>query len=254
MKKIVYSAVFSLVLLMGFSCTDYDNYDKPQETLKGSVVDKNTKRTLQTETNDAGIRIKLLEYSWSDDPTPYYFYSMQDGTFNNTKIFKGNYNVSVEGAFVPIIQRDNNGNVIKDDSKTVDIKGTVDLTFEVEPFLNVEWVGEPVLNADKTVTVNVKITRGTSDANYQKNITDLYLFVNTNPYTGNNNYDNNYSTQIRYDGSDANSLLGTTISLTTKAALPASRTFYLRVGARIDYETAGRKRYNYNEVKSVQIP
>ncbi len=33
------------------------------------------------------------------------------------------------------------------------------MDFEVEPFLNVEWVGEPVYNsADQTVSVQVRFT------------------------------------------------------------------------------------------------
>lgn len=254
MKKILYCLVF-IIAVLSYSCSKIDNYDEPAETLKGVVIDKAIQKPLQTEVGTNGIRIKLLEYSWSDDPTPYYFYAMQDGSFNNTKIFKGNYNIEVEGAFVPLVQTDNAGNIVKDESITTDIKGVKELTFQVEPFLNVEWVGEPVLNPDGSATVNIKFSRGTFNSAYQQNITDVFLFVNSNPYAGNNNYDNGYSTQILYSGNEANTLVGQTVTITTKGgALPGNRTLYLRVGARIDYPIAGVKRYNYNEVKSINIP
>lgn len=42
MKKIVYSLAAGLILLLGSSCQKFDNYDEPQETLKGTIIDKGT--------------------------------------------------------------------------------------------------------------------------------------------------------------------------------------------------------------------
>lgn len=252
MKKVIYSLAVGLVLLLSSSCQKFDNYDEPQETLKGAIIDKGTNQPFQTEVGDNGVRIKLLEYSWSDSPEPYYFTVMQDGIFNNTKIFKGNYNIEPLGAFVPLVQRDNNGNVTMDESVTMDIKGTVHLNFEVEPFLRVEWVGEPV-NDGKFITVQAKISRGTSHPGYQQSVSDVYLFIHSaNPYVGNNNYDQRYTKHL--SGDELNDVLGKTLTLTTTGELPAGRTWYIRVGARIDKDIAGAKRYNYTDVKEVKVP
>lgn len=252
MKKVIYSLAAGLVLLFGSSCQKFDNYEEPQETLKGTIIDKGTNQPFQTEVGDNGVRIRLLEYSWSDNPEPYYFTVMQDGTFNNTKIFKGNYNIEPLGAFVPLVQKDGNGNVTVDESVTTDIKGTVNQDFEVEPFLRVEWVGEPS-NDGKSITVQAKITRGTSNPDYQQALADVYLFIHSaNPYVGNNNYDQRYAKHI--SGDELKDMLGQTITLTTTGELPAGRTYYIRVGARIDKDIEGAKRYNYTDVKEVQIP
>ena len=157
----------ALLVIAGSSCSKIDNYPAPSNTIKGSTVDAGTGNTVQTEIGGSGTRVKLLETSYSANPTPYYFQSMQDGTFNNTKIFAATYKVSVEGPFVPLVQTDNTGNIISDQSQNVVIKGTnsvTNLTFKVEPFLRVDWVGTPVFNADSTVTVQVKITRGTANS------------------------------------------------------------------------------------------
>jgi len=252
MKKILYCLSFCLLSVGLFSCADIDNYDEPKETLKGKVIDKTTKAPIQTEMGDKGIRLKLLELSWSDDPKPYYFTCMQDGTFNNTKIFKGKYNVVPQGAFVPLIIKDSDGKTVIDESQTLDIKGTADLTFEVEPFLNVEWVGQPVLNPNGNITVQVKVTRGTTNTEYHKDVTEVTLFINSSSYyVADNNYDNRYTTKIT--GDEAKDCIGKVLTITTTGNFSMERDYYIRVGARIDYNVEGAQRFNYNEPKQVKV-
>jgi hypothetical protein len=252
MKKIFYIIAICIVAVAGSSCSKLDNYPDPTETLTGSVIDAGTNKTLQTENGGGGTRIKLLEISWSDNPTPFYISSMQDGTFNYTKLFAGKNVISAEGAFVPLVQTDASGSTIVDKSQTVDIKGTTTVNFSVDPFLRIEWMGEPVLNPDGTITASFKFTRGTNDPNFQQDITDVHLFVNSNKFVGNNNYDNRYSPQINYSGSDGNVKVGETITLTTTGGpLPTKREYFLRVGARTSY---GLKYYNYTDVKIVTVP
>lgn len=249
-----YYIYFLLLLFISNSCIEWDNYEEPQATLKGKVVDKTTKNPIYTEVGSGGIRIKLMEYSWSGEPEPYYFYVMQDGTFNNTKIFKGSYNIEPQGPFVPFVLKDSEGNIIKDESVTVDIEGTVELEFEVEPFLNVEWVGNPIVNGDGSISVQARVTRGTLNSQFQQSVRDIWLYVNSSSYyVGNNNYDARYSTRL--SGTEANDAIGKVITLTTAGGkLPGNRPYYLRVGARIGYTVEGVQRYNYNEPISVNVP
>ena len=124
MKKIIYSIVYALCLFCFTSC-EYDNYEAPAETFKGTVIDNTTGKGFQTEVGDGGVRFKMLELSWSNNPTPWYFTCKQDGQFQDTKVFEGNYNITPLGAFVPFVQTDNTGKITKDESLTIDIKGTV---------------------------------------------------------------------------------------------------------------------------------
>mgnify|MGYP000054887998 FL=1 len=135
MKKLTY-ILLSLCLLVNFTSCDVDNYGEPEETFRGAFIDKETKEPFQTAIGNTGIRIRMMEYSWSDTPEPYDFNCMQDGTFQNTKIFAGNYGIIPEGAFVPL------------DEEIIDIKGTVEKTYEIEPLLRVKWVSEPQVNAE----------------------------------------------------------------------------------------------------------
>lgn len=243
---------FGLVVVTAGSCRKIDNYAGPTETLKGSIIDMGTGKNVQSEVsgdNGSGTRIKLLETSWSSNPTPLYLATKQDGTYINTKVFAATYLMTAEGAFVPMVQT---GTVNVDKSQSVVVKGgTTTVNFTVEPFLEVEWVGNPVMNPDSTITVQCKITRGTANPSFQQNITDLWLFVSPTEYVGNNNYDNRYSTHITYSGTTGNDILGATITLTTSGGALPEKDYYLRVGSRIDY---GLKQYNYNEPKVVTMP
>jgi len=242
MKKIFYYSALCLAIAITSSCSKVDNYPAPSDTLTGSTIDEATGKTLQTEVGGGGTRVKLLETSYSANPVPIYFQSKQDGTFNNTKVFAATYKVSVEGPFVPIVQTDNSGTVVSDSSQTVVLKGSATVNFKVQPFLRVEWVGTPVVNADKSVTVQVKITRGTNIPAYQLDVTNINLYVSNTQYDGSNNYDPRYSTLTSYNGSTGTALLGQTISITTTGGALPDQDVYFRVGARIN---AGLNQYNY---------
>ena len=159
MKKIIYY-FWTLAAIFIFTSCGNDNYDAPAETFQGAFIDKDTNEPIQTAASTAiehgGIRIRLMEYSWSDNPVPYDFFAKRDGTFNNTKIFKGTYGIIPEGPFVPLPE------------EIIDLEGVVKKNYFVEPLLRVQWVGEPVLKDDGTFEVQVKITRGTDNPDYQQ--------------------------------------------------------------------------------------
>lgn len=250
MKKIFYFLFFCTILFTVNSCFKIDDTATPDKVLTGNVVDSTTSMPIQTEQGN-GIRIKMDELSWSANPIPTYFWVKQDGTFNDTKIFAGRYRVTpVDGPFVPLIQLNSNGDTTINRSKTLEINGTTKLNFTVEPFLKVEWVSDPVVNSDSTVSVQIKFSRGTTNPAYQFNVTDAYLFVSENSYVGNNNFDVRYSTQVSYSGTAGNALLGQTVAIKTKK-MPGNRTYYIRVGARTADNV--QKRYNYTNIKPVSI-
>jgi hypothetical protein len=248
MKKIFYYAALFMAVGVASSCSKVDNYAPPSSTLTGSTVDEGTGETVQTEIGGGGTRVKLLETSYSANPVPIYFQSKQDGTFNNTKVFAATYKVSVEGPFVPLVQTDNTGTVVSDSSQTIVLKDQATLKFKVQPYLRVEWVGKPVINADKSVTVQVKITRGTNIPAYQLDVTNINLYVSNTQYDGQNNYDPRYSTLTSYSGSTGTALLGQTITITTTGGALPLQDAYFRVGARI---SAGLNQYNYSTPASV---
>jgi hypothetical protein len=246
MKKLVYSIVTYMVIITMASCVKKDNFTAPDQTLTGTVIDSSTGQPIQTEQGTSGMQIRAYETSWNNGVgvVPENFNMHYDGTFTNTKLFKGTYKIyPTDGAFVPLVYTSSAGVPVDNGSKTISVQGgTTNVSFTVDPFLKVEWVGDPVVNADKTVTVQFRFSRGTTDPTRQFNVTDAYLFVGTTVFVGNNSY----------AGTAGNALLGTTVTLTTKVALGADRPYYLRVGVRTADNV--NKRYNYNAPKLVNIP
>jgi hypothetical protein len=261
--------------LFSFSSCDLfkiDNYDEPAETLQGEVVDAATGERVLTDQGSEGIRVRLTELSWTGVETPTHnpdFNCMPDGSFQNTKLFKGTYNIRIDGPFIPLVRENSDGVPLADETQTTEIKGVTKVRFEVQPFLKIEWIGEPTVSNGK-ITARVRVTRAVSDADFRTkiepmggynnsflNVTDIQLFVSYSSSVGYRARDERWSSQIEYTGSEFNSLLGQTITIQSIGTIPSGRTIFVRAAARINYDTpkgSGTRRWNYNEAMEVMIP
>lgn len=252
---------------------ELDNYDAPEETLKGRVVDMDGNPVL-TDQGSEGIRVRLMDLEWEEmggQVTPQDFYCKMDGTFQNTRLFPGTYNVTVDGPFVPLIMDDKDGIPIKNKSKTIEINGVTEIEFQVQPFLKVEFVDYPTV-ADGIITAKVKVTRAISrqdlsaemeqtglwEDSYAK-VTDIQLFVSYSSTVGYRARDEYWSNQISFDGRDFDTEAAETdgvfvINSNAEHPIPSGRHLFIRAAARINYETANERRYNYSDVMEVIIP
>lgn len=273
MKKLpIYILLFALFSFSSCSMFEIDNYDAPAETLQGEVVDVETGEPVLTDQGSEGIRVRLTELSWGDNATwnPDFF-CRPDGTFQNTKLFPGTYNVRIDGPFIPLIREDNRGVPLADETQTVNIEGVTKVRFEVQPFLKVEWIGEPIV-VNGRIKAQVRVTRGVSEADFRSkiepmgsyednflNVTDIQLFVSYSSTVGYRARDTRWSNDIEYSGSAFDALLGETVTIESNAAspIPSGRVVFIRAAARINYDTpkgSGERRYNYNEPVQVMIP
>lgn len=267
MKKIM-NSILCCMALFSFNSCEVDNYVLPAETIKGRVVDAATGEPVLTDQGSEGTRVRLRELSWTETKVPdnFDFFCMKEGVFQNTKVFAGNYNVRIDGAFIPLVRRNAAGDTLADDTKTIDIKGVTEVEFKVQPFLKLEWVGQPTISNGK-ITAQVKVTRAVSPADFKTliepmggyndnmlNVTDVRLFVSQVPYVGYREWDNRYSTEVTYAGNAFDALLGQTVTITTSGVIPAGRTVFIRAAARINYATENIKRHNYNAAVRVDMP
>lgn len=273
MKKIIIQAIAFSAFVFMTSCSLFqlDNYVMPEETLRGEVIDINTGDPVLTDQGAEGIRVRLIETSWEGNVTPLDFNCRPDGTFQNTKLFEADYNVRVDGPFVPIYMEDENGTPIIDKTQNIHLKGEKFLTFEVQPFLKVELDDSPMVS-DGVITARVKVTRGVSKEDFKEvvekggsykdsflNMTDIQLFVSYSSTCGYRARDDRWSNFIEYKGNDFETSFGKTVTITSnpKNPIPSGRKVFIRAAARINYDTpagSGTRRWNYSETIEVDIP
>jgi hypothetical protein len=269
MKRILF--YIAVILAFSLSACDLfklDNYPEPAETLQGEVVDVATGEPVLTDQGSEGIRVRLTETSWGTNVTPNPdFFCRPDGTFQNTKLFKGTYNIRIDGPFIPLIRDDERGIPLANETQDMEISGVTKVMFEVQPFLKVEWVGEPTVSNGR-ITARVRVARAvTAEAFREKiepmggytsaflNVTDVQLFVSTSSSVGFRAKDERWTGQLEYTG--ATFPLGQTIPIQSIGTIPSGRTVFIRAAARINYDTpqgSGTRRYNYNEALEVMIP
>lgn len=270
MKKISYILSIALFSLASCSLFEIDNKEVPAETLQGEVVDVETGEPVLTDQGSEGIRVRLTEDSWGENATPNPdFFCMPDGTFQNTKLFKGTYHIRVDGPFIPLMREDERGVPLADESQIVNISGVTKVKFEVQPFLKVEWVEEPEVINGK-VRAKVRVTRAVSEEDFRNkiepmgsysnsflNVTDIQLFVSYSSSVGYRARDERWSNKIEYTGSAFNALLGQTVTIESTGTIPSGRVVFIRAAARINYDTpkgSGTRRWNYNEPLQLLIP
>jgi hypothetical protein len=246
-----------LVIVAGLSsCIKADNYAGPGAAIKGTVYDSTTGSPLQADMNE--IRIELLETSWTEAtpaPDPY-FYANDSGFYQNTKVFKGFYNVNVNGPFVPpnhSLWPSPNADTTNH-SYNEEIQGNLTQNFTVSPILEVNWVGDPVYNsADSTISATVIVTRGTQNPLFQKPVTDINFYLCEADYPGDGNRDGRYSTFNSSAVLTTNHfVLGQPYTIKSIGKV-TPRTWWVRVASRTSVTLPTGQPYNYSTIKSVTV-
>src|SRR5688572_21460421 len=144
MKKIsLYIVSFALLSLSSCGLFELDNKDEPSATLQGEVIDAESGAPVLTDQGSEGIRVRLLELSYGENvqPNPDFF-CKSDGTFQNTKLFGGTYNIRIDGPFIPLLREDYRGTALADEINTEEINDLTMVIIEVLPFINVERLGD----------------------------------------------------------------------------------------------------------------
>ena len=244
MKKISF-IVLGMVLIGLSSCYKKDNYDAPNAGVHGNVIDSYTGKPLLASQNDWQIRI--WERSWTAGTVNNQTIPIkQDGSYNNSKLFAGTYDMlPYGGPFWPIT--DTVKNVVLGGGKS----GTQDFT--VTPYLQLIDFETSLQGTNLTLKVRLKapIRAGLP------NLVDVKPFLSLTNFVGESNYINipEYNdTRIQLNKSWIDAYGDVESSpLLTIGPLPVKSgyTYNVRVGANVN--DANRK-YNYSEIKQVIVP
>ncbi len=270
MKLKLYAVIGAVLMLSSCDVFKVDNYDEPDCTLQGTVVDAATGAPVLTDQGSEGIRVRLTELSWGDNvqhnPD---FFCMSDGSFRNTKLFKGEYYCRFDGPFIPLVRETSNGTPLADECPVINLSGTKTLEIKVQPFLNVRFDGDPVVS-NGVIKAKVVVDRGVSTDEFRSkiqpmgdwdeaymNMTDIQLFVSYSPAVGYRARDDRWSNKIEYSSDAFNDLFGKPVTISSQGEIPSGRKVFVRAAARINYDTprgSGTRRWNYSEPMEVMIP
>ncbi len=223
------------ILFSLFACEKIDNYEAPDATLTGEVIDSFTGKALQTE-QPQGFYIRYREVSDKYPDAQYRtFWGMADGKFNNSKLFPVTYDIfPYDGAFVqPEAQR-----------ITLSRSSVTTAKFSVTPYLAVTDGSINFDSSSKILTASFKIEKpADSPANPTKAFVALTWNPNVSYYCHGDS--NGISGNLLSQNVDA-SVIGKTISFNIDCSnLVPGHTWYVRLGCISD---KNNNRANYSEV------
>lgn len=235
MKKILFNLLV-ICALTCYSCA-FDNLDGPDARFYGRIIDKTTGENFVMPSN--GLKIRMWEVSYSDNPTPRDINVMDDGTFNNNKLFAGKYKaLAYQGAFWPM-----------PDTATIELKGgkATEHDFVLTPYLKVSIVDYNLSGTTLTI-------RGRLEAPIEQGlprVLDIRPLVAITRFVGSANitaYSEPFRIEINQNFSDG---VGDRIYTMTVTGLLQGRTFYVRLGARVD---DSYRAYNCSEIIQIDVP
>jgi hypothetical protein len=111
--------LLSMALLILAGC-EIDNYEAPDLTITGKVLDYETKELVESGGINSGTIVKLYE---GNSQQPLLYKTFPEGTFVNTKVFAGVYTIEAEGPFT----------MPEGKLENVSINGNQEITIEVIP-------------------------------------------------------------------------------------------------------------------------
>lgn len=224
------------------SCMKIDNFDEPNARVHGRIIDVYTGENLMTSQGDWGIRI--WERSWTQStPQPQSLNVMQDGSYNNNKMFAGRYDMlAYGGPFWPV-----------DTLKDVVFDGTTERDITVTPYLQVTAFEASLTGLKLTLsgTLKAPIRDGLP------NLVEVKPFLSLSQFCGATNFIdipeyNNKRVQINKSWMEQyGDVESSSVFHIGPLPVKAGYTYYVRLGANVN--DANRK-YNYSEIIKIEVP
>ena len=219
-----------LICLAG--CSKLDNYEAPNGTLFGNIIDSVTKQPILTEQPN-GIQIRYIEQNYINPKVSVQnFFVKDNGTYERAMLFAATYKViPVEGAFFPVTDTA---------LVTINENGRTELNFTVTPYLNLTANARADGN---NIIVTYNITRPRA----ADKIIERKALVSVVPTVNNTTWFKNVTTST--SSITDNVILSTTYNDTIKSL--ASGTYYVRAAARTGN---AYNKFNYSSVATISIP
>jgi len=230
MNRTIYSILAAAATILGVASCKPDTYSLPDGTLHGKLICPDGSTLITEQPN--GFRIRLNEIvDGSISTLPQDFWGKADGTFNNTRIFKGNYIVQpIEGAFLTV------------DPVEVEIGSDTEIDFYVTPLCT---INADISNSGADLIARYRIEK---DPSAGKIIRARVLVSKWNPNVGMNHMD--YENVRELSAIDDATVQKTTYTDSILDILEAGVTYYVRIAALCENNSG---RYNLSEVVKLEM-
>lgn len=244
MKKNTNKLLTILCLVLMFGSCKIDNYEGPNASIHGGIIDKQTRELVGTELEN-GSSIRVFEQGFAT-PAAQVWSIMNTGEYRNNMVFAATYDVEfVNGNFFPFKAP---GLVVKKGDNTHD--------FEVTPYVRVKNTKIVYDAAGKKIVATFNLEGGTAAVKWS----EIRLFAFTDQYVGNNvKFDlKNTVSQFMVRNASPATIDNTTYTLTidlteNKDFFKFDRNYYFRVGALGNVQDVGTIRHNYSQLISIPI-
>lgn len=244
--------ILSLALLsLGAVACEIDNYQAPDATLEGKFIDKVTGKNMELAhgTGNMSIRIMETSYAHGDETVvvqPQSLNVQQDGTFKNTKLFAGTYEM---WPFESCCYEGENA------KQVVNLTSgkTTNLVFEVTPYFEVEWVDEPWQDEKGYVHATFKFTRNPvpDDSYTPADAEKAQMFISTTMKVGTGGDSRYANNELNVTNADE----GNVISAVSKEPMYFTQKMWVRVGVKpkVNATNGVFDKYCLSSIKTIDV-
>lgn len=235
-KNIFWSTTLALAIV---SCSK-DNYDQPNASLEGVLIDATTAAPVPgvvRNGNFGDLQFFQLDYGVIN-PTAFSTAGFKaDGTYANATLFNGNYKLVPRGPF------------FYTDTVVVDLKGKMKIDLPVVPYTYVNLTVAEVMT--NSITVKIKASRNaTAEALLKQQVSAVVALLGTTAGVNYNNYYvvQNNTTEYRYvvnTSAIPNDQIAQNEYTYTFKNLKPGTTYYLRGASRVSTNNPSGY-YNYS--------
>ena len=219
-----------LLLLVGLTGCELDNFEPPKSTFEGRIVYKGEPLLIQSanvavaNNSDFPVFLELWQIAYNNRSS-IRIPIKQDGTFSSL-LFDGNYKLIVPNGQGPFLWKRTAANT--PDSLDISIQGSKALDIEVVPYYMLR--NPKISNSARKITGSVSLEKIITDAANGKTVERVSLYVNKTQFVDAGNSLN----KADLAGADIKDLAN--VSLTTgelPALVPSQGYVFARIGLKI---------------------
>ncbi|MDR0537782.1 MAG: DUF3823 domain-containing protein [Tannerellaceae bacterium] len=229
----IFIAALALIALAGCEIFEIDNYEGPNASFHGSILDAETGQAVETDIQN-GSAIRAYELGWPTEAAQTWVIK-QNGEFRNDMTFAAHYKIEfINGNFYPF--------TIPDLEIT---KGDNLHDFQVTPYIRIK--NADIRKSGNTVVATFSLEAGKPEVR----LAAIRLYAFTDIYVGEQVKFDIEGDAFRKSFSPAKAIVpGETFTLTidigaNSGQFKYSRNYYFRIGALAEVANVGTVRHNY---------